>query len=528
MSLFDEISSGDHKEIIWNKNGLLFRKWNDETGDYYPEQMRIINKTISFTTDNWKTVRTAIGEYHYIDSKTGKVVETYGINAETIIGKLILGEQIELTNKNGSMVFNENGFMIDSESNGGAIFKISKNGVPVLYVDDDGNIVFSGSLKGATGTFSGNIEGSTTLGGTFTDCTYTGGSFKSGKLTSCSLSQCTSTNCTSTNDKFIDGTYTRGDYSQGTYTNGDFSNCSLSECSSTNCTSTNDTFIDGTYNRGTYTNGLFKDSTFENAEVSANNLVVEKSCYNDKYIINTDSNTVEYGDGLYIGILHPITLDGEKKYTKPAGILFNSSGTGHGDTEIYGNKITLSPTTSMNVKGSASIQNDFTVLGDTSLSNVEIASLEVTGDLNVSGTKSRLIHSDDGDFSLHAYETTTPYFGDIGTGMINSSGYDIVPIDYLFKNTIDTDIEYCVFLQKEGHGDLWVDEKDPLFFIVKGTPELKYSWELKAVQKDYGTIYMNEKCSNLQITSNDNEDSEVIDVLDEIIKQLDQEEEWIS
>ena len=104
MSLFDEISSGDHKEIIWNKNGLLFRKWNDETRDYYPEQMRIINKTISFTTDNWKTVRTAIGEYHYIDSKTGKVVESYGINAETIIGKLILGEQIELTNKNGSMV----------------------------------------------------------------------------------------------------------------------------------------------------------------------------------------------------------------------------------------------------------------------------------------------------------------------------------------------------------------------------------------------------------------------------------------
>ena len=85
-----------------------------------------------------------------------------------------------------------------------------------------------------------------------------------------------------------------------------------------------------------------------------------------------------------------------------------------------------------------------------------------------------------------------------------------------------------MFLQKEGHGDLWVDEKDPLFFIVKGTPELKYSWELKAIQKDYGTIYMNEKCSDFQIESNDNEDSEVIDVLDEIIKQLDQEEVWIN
>ena len=39
---------------------------------------------------------------------------------------------------------------------------------------------------------------------------------------------------------------------------------------------------------------------------------------------------------------------------------------------------------------------------------------------------------------------------------------------------------------------------------------------------------MNEKCSDFQIESNDNEDSEVIDVLDEIIKQLDQEEEWVN
>lgn len=488
MNLFDKISSGEHEDIFWNKNGLLFREYNDETGDYFPEQMRVIKNTISFTTDNWKTVRTAIGKYHYVDSKTGKIIETYGINAETLIGKLILGEQIELTNKSGSMIFNENGLIIDSQTDGGAIFKISKNGIPILYIDDDGNIVFSGSLKGATGTFSGDIEGANALGGTFADCTYTGGSFKGGK----------------------------------------FSSCSSSECTSENCTSTNDTFIDGTYTRGIFTNGSFVDGIFENSDISANNLLVEKPCYNDKYIINTDSNSSEYGDGLYIGILHPIVSDVEETYSKTAGILFNSSGTGYGDTTIYGNEITLSPTVSMNVNGDTSIQNSFTVLGNTSLASTEIGSLNVTGDLNVIGTKSRLVHSDDGDFSLHAYETTTPYFGDIGTGMINSSGYDIVPIDYLFKNTIDTDAEYCVFLQKEGNGDLWVDEKDPLFFVVKGTPELKYSWELKAVQKDYGTFYMNEECSDFQIASNDNEDYEAIAVLDGIINQLDQEEEWVN
>lgn len=487
MSLFDEISSGEHKEIVWNKHGLLFRKWNEEIGDYYPEQMRIINKTITFTTDNWKTVRTAIGEYHYLDSKTGKIVETYGVNAETIIGKLIMGEQIELTNKSGSMVFNENGLVIDSQANGGAVFKISKNGTPVLYVDDDGSIVFSGSLKGATGTFAGEIEGSNVLGGTFADCTYTGGTFK----------------------------------------NGTFSSCTLSECKSENCTSTNDAFVDGTFTRGTYTDGKFNDGVFTNADLSAQNFIAEKACYDGKYIINLNNNT-EYGDGLFVGILYPNDSSETEKYSKTAGILFTSLANNHGDTEIFGNEIDILSSNSVSIKGDISAQNGLSVSGNTTLSTTQVESLSVTGNFNVSGTKSRLVHTDDGDFSLHAYETTTPYFGDIGTSVISPDGQDIVPIDYIFKNTINTNAEYSVFLQKEGDGDLWVDEKDPLFFIVKGTPNLKYSWELKAVQKDYEIIYMNEESGGLEISTNDTEEIEILESFNLIIKQLDNEEEWIG
>ena len=158
MSLFDEISSGDHKEIVWDKNGILFRKWNDETGDYFPEQMRIINKTITFTTDNWKTVRTAIGEYHYLDPKTGKILETYGINAETIIGKLILGEQLILSNKNGSMEFNEFGLTIDTQIDGGFGFNINKNGESLFSVDSDGNLVIKGYVYAVGGVFKGHVE----------------------------------------------------------------------------------------------------------------------------------------------------------------------------------------------------------------------------------------------------------------------------------------------------------------------------------------------------------------------------------
>ena len=130
--LTKEISSGEHKEILWDKNGLLFRKWNEETQDYFPEQMRIINKT-------------AIGEYHYAD-QTGKILETYGINAETVIGKLIMGEQLMMINSNGSMTFNDSGLTIETKTSGGFGFTIKKEGKNVLYVDGSGNVNFAGNL----------------------------------------------------------------------------------------------------------------------------------------------------------------------------------------------------------------------------------------------------------------------------------------------------------------------------------------------------------------------------------------------
>ena len=42
-----------------------------------------------------------------------------------------------------------------------------------------------------------------------------------------------------------------------------------------------------------------------------------------------------------------------------------------------------------------------------------------------------------------------------------------------------------MFLQKEGEGDIWVEEKNEQYFTVKGTPDLKFAWEIKARQKDY-------------------------------------------
>lgn len=49
------------------------------------------------------------------------------------------------------------------------------------------------------------------------------------------------------------------------------------------------------------------------------------------------------------------------------------------------------------------------------------------------------------------------------------------------------------FLQKEGDGDIWIAEKDTEFFMVRGTPNLKFSWEVKCIQKNFEHLRLDEK-----------------------------------
>lgn len=110
----------------------------------------------------------------------------------------------------------------------------------------------------------------------------------------------------------------------------------------------------------------------------------------------------------------------------------------------------------------------------------------VYGDFNVTGTKNRIIDTENYDTrKQYCYETATPYFGDIGTAQTDDTGKCYIDIDDIFAETVNTGVEYQVFLQKEGKGDLWVEEKTNSYFVVKGTENLKFSWEIKAIQKDY-------------------------------------------
>ena len=109
--------------------------------------------------------------------------------------------------------------------------------------------------------------------------------------------------------------------------------------------------------------------------------------------------------------------------------------------------------------------------------------------LHVEGTfvanqKANLVKTQNYDNRLlYCYEMPSPMYGDIGEGRTDAEGICCIFLDAIFAETTAAGMEYQVFLQKEGSGDIWVESKQKEFFLVKGTPDLKFAWEVKTRQK---------------------------------------------
>lgn len=172
--------------------------------------------------------------------------------------------------------------------------------------------------------------------------------------------------------------------------------------------------------------------------------------------------------------------------------------------------------------------NDKLNTGDLRCSALSGVAAEFSGkvrayQLDVWGSKSRIAGTKDyGDRLLYCYETPTPYFGDIGTGRTDENGICYVSIDDIFQETVSIGEEYSVFLQKEGSGDLWVEGKTSAFFIVQGTPNLSFSWEIKAVQNGYEYLRLDDY-SFQDYIADDSKDLEYI--FDQELENYDREME---
>ena len=125
--------------------------------------------------------------------------------------------------------------------------------------------------------------------------------------------------------------------------------------------------------------------------------------------------------------------------------------------------------------------------------DAQFTDTKIVGSFTVTGTKSRLSSTENySDRLLYCYETPSPIFGDIGEGIIDETGKCYIFLDDIFAETIDTDCTYQVFLQPYDRGECYVTERTSSYFIVEGKENLSFGWELKAIQRDFDTIRLEE------------------------------------
>ena len=194
--------------------------------------------------------------------------------------------------------------------------------------------------------------------------------------------------------------------------------------------------------------------------------------------IYSETNTGVYVPGY--GTLYGTRIRGINLYT----------GTVHASSASFNTSVSASSVSASSVSASGKVKAGTHVEASGHFYSIgtgtDLADASIRGKLKVSGTKSRSVSTVDYDEQLfYCYEMPTPFFGDIGESVISDDGTCMIDIDDIFQESANVGIKYYVFLQREGEGDCWISEKEQNYFIVKGTPGLKFSFEIKARQAEY-------------------------------------------
>ncbi|MCR1900860.1 tail fiber domain-containing protein [Ligilactobacillus apodemi] len=112
--------------------------------------------------------------------------------------------------------------------------------------------------------------------------------------------------------------------------------------------------------------------------------------------------------------------------------------------------------------------------------------------------KKSIVDTSQGKTAINAYETAEYYFGDIAKTNTGVSRRVKIMIDPLFLETINTDIDYHVFVSSYSNGYAWVSEMSHDYFVIESNvPNLSVSYEIKAKRKQYENVRLDKVDVNL-------------------------------
>lgn len=140
--------------------------------------------------------------------------------------------------------------------------------------------------------------------------------------------------------------------------------------------------------------------------------------------------------------------------------------------------------------------NKTVVLGNTPYGHIElydesgnVGTMISASMMQTYGVKNRIVKTENyNDRLMYCYESMIPMFSDIGEGTIDETGKCIVYLDDVFIEAVDTECLYQVSLQAYGKGNCWLSKREPNYFVVEGTKDMTFGWEIKAVQRGYVNV----------------------------------------
>lgn len=140
-------------DFTFGSYGIKGRKKSTEDGNingFSPEQLWITNNKICFTDDGWESTKAIFGKVKGFDGK-----DSWGLIAESIIGKFLIGNNLIISNSANTFTVDENGINITNgdttiaiDPNGAYAFDVKRKGanqdIDVLTVDNKGSLSING------------------------------------------------------------------------------------------------------------------------------------------------------------------------------------------------------------------------------------------------------------------------------------------------------------------------------------------------------------------------------------------------
>ena len=152
FSLTTKIVGGaENQEFIMDSNGFTGREYMPESDSYSDEQIKIISSGLYVTNDGWLTAKAGIGKFQFWNPQTQRTEEAFGVIADTLVGSMMLAQNVGIYNEGGSITLDDDGFTLITEAGEGAkVFRILRREpdgtlTNVLSLDENGYLLLETS-----------------------------------------------------------------------------------------------------------------------------------------------------------------------------------------------------------------------------------------------------------------------------------------------------------------------------------------------------------------------------------------------